>query len=170
MNNFEWCVYTYKHRKAFWYLTEKLIADEKLRGRMLLRAKVHDMDKMVMYLYLDQITSQKIHVRTQPHHLESGLGESYEDFLETVIDYESAPYTKPDKPLNAYDFVKELLSMKLVRKEQAEKLFSIMHELGIDSSYSFHDSEWENYIKDMGEVTEEMIQTEVMEYVQALLE
>lgn len=166
MKNFEWCVYTYKHRKAFVYVVNKIVKDPKLKEEMLQRAKVHDMDKMLMYLFLDPIESQKLHVAKQPHHLESGKGTSYYDLVETVIDYESAPYTKPDKPLNAFDFVHKLLEMGLLEQQKADQLIGIMHELGIDSSYEvMKDPEWLKYMEAIDEVTEEMILLEVLQYV-----
>lgn len=167
MKNFDWCVYTYKHRRAFRYILEKLIDEPVLKAQMRERAKVHDMDKMLMYLFLDQYMSQKEHVRTKPHHLESGLGNTYLDLVETVIDYECAPYTKPDKPLNAFDFTNKLLKMGLIEKGLAEKLIAIMKEFGIASSYLVtDDKEGMEYMQQIGKITEEMILMEVIDYIQ----
>ena len=165
MKNFEWCVYTYRHRKAFEYTVNKLIKDPELKAEMLKRAKVHDVDKLKMYLVMDHIESQKKHVSESRHHLENDNPKSYEDLVETVIDYECAPYTKPDKPLNAYDFTKKLLSMGAFGQETADKLISIMHEFGIDSSYDLTKSDPEGmaYVQSIGEVTEEMILDDIRE-------
>ena len=114
MKNLNWCIYTYRHRRAFEYCVNKLIHDPDLKEEMLKRAKIHDMDKMVMYLFLEQKEAQKIHMMHQPHHLENSLPRTYEDLVETIIDYECAPYTKPDKPLNAYDFTNLLMQMKVL--------------------------------------------------------
>lgn len=166
MNNFDWCVYTYRHRIAFRYVTEKLIKDESLRAAVLNRAKVHDMDKMLMYLFMDQYESQSVHVRNKPHHQECSAQKSYLDLVENVIDYECAPYTKPDKPLNAFDFTNKLLSMDLINKETAESLIKIMHEFGIDSSYDItKNPEAMEFVNSMPEITEEMILLEVMTYI-----
>ena len=64
MKNMQWCIYTYRHRKAFEYCVRKLIKEPALRDEMLHRARVHDMDKMIMYLFLDQKEAQEIHVKT----------------------------------------------------------------------------------------------------------
>ena len=166
MKNFEWCVYTYKHRRAFIYVVHKIIKDPQLKDEMLRRGKIHDMDKMLMYLFLEQIESQNIHVANQTHHLECKKEKNYYDLVETVIDYESAPYTKPDKPLNAYDFVNKLLGMGLLNQEKADQLIDIMHEFGIDSSYAVtNDTEGMKHMEAIGEVTEEMILLEVLQYV-----
>jgi hypothetical protein len=166
MKNLQWCIYTYRHRKAFEYCVRKLIKEPALRDEMLRRARVHDMDKMIMYLFLDQKEAQEIHVKTKPHHLENQLPRTYEDYVETVIDYECAPYTKPDKPLNACDFTKLLLDRKVLDVETGEKLIAIMEELGIANSDSYTgDAEGQAYISGLPEVTEEMIYEEILCYV-----
>lgn len=166
IRNFEWCVYTYRHRRAFVYVVNKLVKDAALKEEMLRRARVHDMDKMLMYLFWDQYESQKRHVEQQPHHLECKKQKTYHDLVETVIDYECAPYTKPDKPLNAYDFMNKLLEMQLIDTEVADKLLEIMHDFGIDSSYdTTKDVAGMEHVKAIGEVTEDMIWQEVIEYL-----
>lgn len=167
INNFDWCVYTYRHRRAFVYVVDRLIQDSELKEEMLRRAKVHDMDKMLMYLFLDQHESQNRHVEQQPHHLECQKDKTYYDLVETVIDYECAPYTKPDKPLNAYDFTNKLLEMKLITQETANSLIAIMHDFGIDSSYdTTKDVDGMNYVRQLGDVTQEMILKEVLQYLE----
>lgn len=166
MKNFEWCRYTYLHRKAFEYCVRKLIHEPGLRDEMLRRAQIHDMDKMVMYLFLDQAEAQKRHTMSQPHHLENDLPRSYEDLVETVIDYECAPYTKPDKPLNAFDFTHLLMQWNVLEPDVGQKLISIMEELGIDNSSSVSDDvEGLMYISSLSDVTEEMIYYEILRYV-----
>ena len=166
MKNMQWCIYTYRHRKAFEYCVRKLIKEPALRDEMLRRARIHDMDKMIMYLFLDQKEAQEIHVKTKPHHLENQLPRTYEDYVETVIDYECAPYTKPDKPLNACDFTKLLLDRKVLDEETGEKLIGIMEKLGIANSDSYtDDAEGQAYISGLPEVTEEMIYEEILCYV-----
>ena len=166
MRNLKWCRYTYMHRRAFEYCVDKLIREPELRAEMQRRARVHDMDKMVMYLVMDQKAAQEQHVRTQPHHLENDLPRTYEDLVETVIDYECAPYTKKDKPLNAYDFVNLLMDWKALTAEMGDRLIAIMAELGIDNSDTVSsDEEGRAYIDSIGEVTEDMIINEIVEYI-----
>ena len=166
MRNLEWCIYTYRHRKAFEYCVRRYISEPALREEMLKRAAVHDMDKMLMYLFMDQKAAQEVHTKTQPHHLENDLPRTYEDYVETVIDYECAPYTKPEKPLNAYDFTHFLMGRKILDTETGARLISIMKELGIDNSETYtEDIEGQKYISSFGDVTEEMLQEELLEYV-----
>ena len=166
MKNLKWCIYTYRHRRAFEYCVRKYIHDSALREEMQRRAAVHDMDKMIMYLFMDQKDAQKLHVTTKPHHLENDLPRSYEDLVETVIDYECAPYTKPDKPLNAFDFTKLLLQYKVLDEARAESLFNIMKLLGIDHSADLtEDAEGMEYVNNIGDVTEEMLLEEILTYI-----
>ena len=166
MKNLEWCRYTYLHRRAFEYCARRLVHAPGLREELLRRARIHDMDKMVMYLCLDQKEAQARHVRIQPHHLENDLPKSRADLLETVIDYECAPYTKPDKPLNAWDFVHLLVDMGALDEETAGKLRDIMRELGIDRSGTVEaDAEGLALFRNFGEVTEDMLRSEIHRYV-----
>lgn len=166
MRNLEWLKYTYLHRRAFEYCVKKRVAEPSLREEMLRRAEVHDMDKMLMYLFLDQKEAQALHVQTQPHHLENRLPRTREDLVETVIDYECAPYTKPDKPLNAYAFTNLLMDMKVLDLTTGAQLIDIMRDLGIANSTSVSDDvAGSEYISGLGEITEEMILEEILSYV-----
>lgn len=166
MKNLDWCVYTYKHRIAFRHVVKKLCREPEVYSEMMKRADVHDMDKMLMYQFLDQNTAQLHHVRTKPHHLESGLGKSDMDLLETVIDYECAPYTKPDKPLNAYDFTLKLMDMNVLDRTRGDRLISIMHRLGIDRSCSITETdEWKSFTQSLPVITEDMIKLQLVKYI-----
>lgn len=166
MKNLKWCIYTYRHRRAFEYCVHKYIREPALREEMLRRADIHDMDKMVMYLFMDQKAAQEMHVKTQPHHLENDLPRTYEDYVETVIDYECAPYTKPDKPLNAYDFTNLLMDWKALDEDTGSKLISIMEKIGIANSATYiEDEEGQKYINSLEDVTEEMIYEEILTYI-----
>ena len=166
MKNLEWCKYTYLHRKAFAYCVRKLVHEPVLRRNMLARSRVHDMDKMIMYLFMDQKEAQALHVKMKAHHLENDLPRTYEDLVETVIDYECAPYTKPDKPYFAFDFVNVLMEWKVLDAETGGKLIEIMKTLGIANSHTVaEDKEGMAYISGIKNVTEEMIYEEILSYV-----
>lgn len=167
MKNFDWCAYTYRHRIALQYVLEELVQETELKEQMKQRAIMHDRDKMFLYLFLEQIDCQHYHVAHQPHHLENPLQKSYEDLVETVLDFESAPYTKPDKPLNAFDFTKRLLSLGYIEQEVADQLFSIMHDFGIDASYDItQDIQKRVFMESLPQVTEEMILAEVEAFLE----
>ena len=99
MKNFEHIKYTYKHRKIVMRLAEKYFNDN---SEVLEQVKQHDLDKLYLYLFYDKKTVSRIH-REQSSHHENDLEKTYLDYVEMVLDWESARYTKPDKPLNAYD-------------------------------------------------------------------
>ena len=82
MNNFESCKYTYKHRKALEYLINLKIKDENIKKEMLKRAKIHDMDKMTLYLIIDKSEASKLHRKTASHHMENKNNKDYYDYLE----------------------------------------------------------------------------------------
>ncbi len=90
--------YTLKHKKAF------LSVEKKLRGYNTLNGYLHDMDKPFLYacLWLDLKEIQTIHRKNSKHHVKNNLPKTKDDLLDTIIDWECARLTKPDKPLNAY--------------------------------------------------------------------
>ena len=60
MKNLEYSIYTYKHRKAIFYLIDKLITDNSEKKEILKRCQDHDMDKMYMYTYMDKKVSYRL--------------------------------------------------------------------------------------------------------------
>lgn len=165
MKNFEYCAYTYRHRQAIKYLIEKIIHDEELKTEMLKRAELHDIDKLVMYQVLERKDVHNIHSKTVSHHMTNDIPKSYNDYVEAILDYESAGYTKPDKPLNAYDFVIKMRTKGKFSEELCDKLLAICADLGIDRSYSVtEDIEGMNYLAQFEDVTEDMIVNELKRY------
>ena len=66
----------------------------------------HDLDKLFMYIFLGFIGIKKIsniHRKYVKHHLSLGKRFTSDNVLEAVLDWESARFTKPDKPLNAWN-------------------------------------------------------------------
>lgn len=92
-------LYTIKHKKAF------LQVEKKLRHKNTLNGYLHDVDKLFLYLcfWLSVSQIQSIHRAHNRHHVKNNLPKTKDDLLDTVIDWECARITKPDKPLNAYD-------------------------------------------------------------------
>ena len=93
-------VYTIRHKVAY------LRVEKQLLGRNTLRGYRHDLDKIWLYIrYNDDKLIQKKHRENNEHHVECTKG--IVNLLELIIDCECARYTKPDKPLNAYDTIKK---------------------------------------------------------------
>ena len=166
MKNFDFCVYTYKHRKALEYLVHKLIKDADTKTEMLKRIKIHDMDKMTMYQFLEKEEASKIHRNTTYHHMTNILPKSKFDYIEAILDYESAGYTKPDKPLNAYDTINRFKKDKTLSQETIKELRKVLVELDINSSYSVtDDTEGMKYLESFSNITEEDIKNELITYI-----
>ena len=91
--------YTIRHKKAF------LKVEKQLRGKNTLRGYLHDIDKPFLYLalWIKYEDIQKIHRKNNRHHVRKDLAKSKDDLIDTIIDWECARITKPDKPLNAYE-------------------------------------------------------------------
>ena len=157
MDNFNFCKYTYLHRKAFLYCVDKIIKDPEDRKIMFERAYFHDIDKLVYYQYLEKVDAVELHRSTASHHMENDIGKDYYDYLEAIIDYECAAYTKEDKPLNAYDTI-----MKYKPKER-KNLLKILKDLGMDYSYSnVGDPDAQKYMESYSNVSEDDIHQEII--------
>ena len=91
--------YTIRHKNAF------LKVEKQLRGRNTLRGYLHDIDKPFLYLalWIKYEDIQKIHRKNNKHHVRNDLVKNKDDLIDTIIDWECARITKPDKPLNAYE-------------------------------------------------------------------
>lgn len=82
--------YTWEHRK----MVQKL-AKEKGYSFPL-----HDLDKVILYPILGKKLTHNLHRFWSGHHLHNG---DIKNKIEAAFDWESARYTKPDKPLDAFD-------------------------------------------------------------------
>lgn len=89
--------YTANHKKAV------LMLEKKLLGRNTLRGYLHDVDKLFLYLLFTKKETSKIHRRYSKHHV--GNHKSDSDVIHALIDWESARYTKPDKPETAKEYL-----------------------------------------------------------------
>jgi hypothetical protein len=85
--------YTMDHKRYF------LKVERELLGKNTIRGYLHDVDKLILYVFLPKKVVSKLHSSYSRHH--SRMAETESDFTQMVIDWECARYTKPDKPLNA---------------------------------------------------------------------
>ena len=129
--------YTYKHRKVVMYLANKYIKENK--DAILCRMKNHDLVKMFMYLFYDKKDVSKIHRRLSSHH-KNELEKDYIDYVEMVLDWESARYTKSDKPLNAYDTLYKYYPY------MEDNILPILREFKIDKSNLDKESDVIEYV------------------------
>ncbi len=88
--------YTQEHRKAFRKIEKQIL------GHNTWRSLVHDLDKVILHNFWEHSKVKAFHLKTARHH-DNKIKKNKNDYIEMIIDWESARYTKPDKPLNAYD-------------------------------------------------------------------
>jgi len=158
MNNKEHIEYTYKHRKVVMLLAKKYFKDN---IELLERIEFHDLDKLFMYLFYDKKSVSKIHRDLSNHH-ENELPKDYLDYVEMVLDWESARYTKPDKPLNAYDTLYNYYS------DMIEIVLPILKEMGIDKPNLPMDEDIVTSINNLNEINDKEIEKEMQQYIKTL--
>lgn len=117
--------YTWKHKFAFLKIEHQLLGHNTLKGFL------HDTDK-VFYLYpvalifgKDKNWIKNKHRLNNRHHVESKYDKSYKDYVEMIIDWECARFTKPDKPLNAFQ------TMKKFYPDMEPKILPILKKFGL---------------------------------------
>ena len=142
--NLGYSIYTYKHQIAFRYTIDNLeIELNDIVGLYTLlrsRAYLHDMDKLVMYQFMKKSLASVKHRLYSRHHLCNDIPKQYIDYVEAIIDFESAGYTKPDKPLNAFD------TLYAYYPDEIDIILPILTSLGLDSSYKVNKEEFDKII------------------------
>ena len=123
--------YTQAHRKAYKRVEKQLL------GHNTWRSLVHDLDKVILYNFLPFKKVKEFHRKTARHH-DNNIKKSVNDYIDMIIDWECARFTKPDKQLNAYDTLykfypnleKEVLPLleKFNLNNKTDKLQSIERE------------------------------------------
>lgn len=109
--------YTLDHKKAF------LKVEKELTGHNSIRGYFHDSDKIFLKLFLPLEMVSKIHRYYSRHH--SKRAKTRKDYVQMIIDWECARYTKPDKPLNARDTLNKFFP------ELKDKILPILEDLGL---------------------------------------
>lgn len=155
MKNVDKLLYTYKHRKILIYLAKKYYNDEALIERL----KHHDMDKMYLLLFYDNKDIKKFHRAVSTHH-DNELEKTKLDYIEMILDWESARYTKDDKPLNAYDTL-----VKFYPHLQ-EEILPLLKQVGLDKSTLDKEEDVVDYANTLVNITEEDIKKELIEYIE----
>lgn len=129
--------YTVKHRRVVNLLMKKyakqMLDNKQINKKdyniLINRGKCHDMDKILMSLSYPQLTADYFHRIFNGHHMECIMEEqSKYDYIEMIMDMESAHYTKPDKPGNAYIFCSQFRPWVF---KEAKQYFDI---LGLDET------------------------------------
>lgn len=162
LENYDYCKYTYLHRKALMYYIKnnKYLTNEE-RLELMKRAKIHDMDKLTLYLFWDKKEASKYHRSTATHHLKentTGYIQNDMDILECIFDMECVALTKSDKPLNAYDTIEKWYP------DLMNRILPFLKRLHMDSSYCAITQDAIDYINTI-KVNEDVILDEVAIYL-----
>jgi hypothetical protein len=155
MKNFDKLVYTYKHRKILTYLAEKYYNNEELIKQL----ENHDMDKMYSLLFYDKKDINKFHRALSTHH-DNDIPKTELDYVEMILDWESARYTKDDKPLNAYDTLIKFYP------HLEDQILPLLKKMGIDKSTLEKEEDIVEYANTLSNVTEDDIKKELIQYVE----
>lgn len=156
MKNIEHIKYTYKHRKIVILLAQKYFSDNK---ELLEQVEYHDLDKLFMYLFYNKSDVSRIHRDLVAHH-ENEIEKTELDYIEMVLDWESARYTKPDKPLNAYD------TLCNYYPNMVDKILPILKSIGLDKSNLPMDEEVLEYSNSLGDISLKEITGELISYLE----
>lgn len=159
MNNIEYIKYTFIHRKIVIYLANKYKIQDK---EILEQIRKHDLDKMFMYLFYAKKNVSEMHRKLSSHH-DNEIEKNYADYIEMVLDWESARYTKSDKPLNAYD------TLYKYYPQLEEQILPILKEFKIDKTNMMMEDDVLNYAKSIKDVSISEIKKELHEYIDYIL-
>ena len=159
MKNKDYIEYTYKHRKIVIYLANKYYKDNK---ELLDKVKLHDIDKLFMYLFYDKKVVSKLHREQNAHHA-NDIEKTDLDYMEMVLDWESARYTKPDKPLNAFD------TLYAYYPEMEDVILPILQDMGIAEANTPMEEDIFKVAQEIGEPTTADIEKELTKGVKVYL-
>lgn len=152
--------YTIMHRRAIKAIIEVYVLEED-KEEVMKRYLVHDMDKVLMNLLdIPGNEIKKIHRENKSHHYIDGKEYSRIDYIEMIIDWESARYTKEDKPLNAKNTL-----IKYYNNIYGE-IMPLLREMGLDND---SDEKDERVIRLINyNLSDEDIKNEIDQYVDRL--
>ena len=151
MKNLDKLIYTYKNKKIVYLLRKKYSNNKELLEQL----NNHDLDKMFLLLFYDKDIVKKIHRETSSHH-DNNLDKTKLDYMEMVLDWESARYTKPDKPLNAYD------TLYKYYPHLEENIIPILKDFGIDYSSTNMEDDVVDYVNTLESIDENDIKKELV--------
>ena len=145
--------YTYLHRQAIFNLAKQLRVD-------ITPYMSHDTDKYFMYLWLEEEVTREAHRTLNKHHAyDEGVNVGYETLVEMMLDWESARFSKVDKPRNAYQTL-----MKWMPTVMFEPMLATLQEFNLDNPECGPGITEEEYTRKANAVTPAMIAEEITKY------
>lgn len=153
--NLYWIKYTYKHRQKLFEIGDKL----GIPARTLY--KNHDLNKYVLYLVYDKQTVTDVHRLVSSHHDRKAT--DIKVLTEMLLDWESARYTKSDKPFNAYDTLHKFYPDMIDRLEPLLIKYSIN-----EPTKDIEDRDISKLNKEIESIDYKDIQSELEEYLNSI--
>lgn len=157
MENIDKLLYTYKHRKIVLMLAKKYYDNPELLAQL----ERHDLDKMYLMLFYDKNVVKHFHRDNSSHH-DNDVPKTELDYIEMVLDWESARYTKDDKPLNAYD------TLVKYYPHLEDKILPILEKLNLDKPNTEKEEDILEFAKSIENATKEDVQEELIQYIKKL--
>lgn len=154
MQNIDKLLYTYKHRKIVLMLAKKYFNKKELLDQL----EKHDLDKMFLLLLFDKKIIKDIHRSISSHH-DNDIPKTELDYIEMILDWESARYTKEDKPLNAYDTL-----VKYYPHLEGD-ILPLLQEMHLDKPNTEKEKDILEYAKSLEKATEDDVKEELIQYI-----
>ena len=146
--------YTYLHRQAIFNLAKQLRIDTT-------PYLTHDGEKYFMYIWFEEDVTRECHRMLNKHHkYEEGPNLDRETLVEMMLDWESARFSKLDKPLNAYQTL-----MKWMPTVMYEPMMATLQEYNLDNPECGPGITEEEYTLKANAVTPAMIVEEIKQLV-----
>lgn len=120
LSSYRHIMYTLKHYVSFLKTEKRLLGYYKY--------KFHDLDKVLMYLFLPFLGTKKIkkiHVKNNKHHIKESKSIDECNYEEAIIDWECSRFTKEDKPLTAREVTVRFHS----KSKHFKELISVLEKL-----------------------------------------
>ena len=112
-----------------------------------------------MYLFYNKKDVSALHRQLSSHH-GNEIEKNKADYIEMVLDWESARYTKPDKPLNAYD------TLYKYYPEMEKEILPILKEFNIDKPNLPMEQDVVEYAEKIKNIKTEEIKQELINYIE----
>lgn len=140
--NRDYQIYTIRHKQAFMALQVELLGSVDKAGIF------HDTDKLILYGIMPKEAAHNMHLLYSTHHIANTRNDKDKEY--SVIDYECARLTKPDKPLNAYSTIHKIHSSYI------DELTPILIKLGLNSDKNI-DYLFDKWLKQRDELLEKAL-------------
>ena len=121
----------------------------------------HDLDKMFLLLLFDKKVSKDVHRNISSHH-DNDIPKTDLDYVEMILDWESARYTKDDKPLNAYD------TLVNYYPHLEKEILPILKKMNLAEPNTEKEQDIVEYAKTLDNVSEDDVKDELIQYIKKL--